>query len=264
MKPTIARNLVMRHGVAIGICPIEKDVIWQIIDHDHGNKGWSFPSESTIGKLVGVSERHVRTIVQQLESKKLIKVKRQFGFSNKYYYGGVKKKLAKFWNREQRREQKKEQPQKITPELQIRQPRNQSSGDPGTTVPPNTATAFNTACTYTKHDVKKKKSKRRQIKDQLEFNFNQPKEVVDHLRNIAAEDNEAATIVLMILEQLWNWGHKDEILKSWKWFLWAAWMWPAIVSRAWGEVKARQLEKGDIRKPGAILTLKIQEYSGKI
>lgn len=109
------------------------------------------------------------------------------------------------------------------------------------------------------------------FKKQMELNFKEPKQVVQHLREIAASGNgqavaAAADLTLRILEQLWQWGFIEETLKSWKWLLWAAWKWPKIVDEAWGEVKSQQLEYHNVRRPGALLTWKIKEYTanGKI
>lgn|SRR5574342_60312 len=101
-------------------------------------------------------------------------------------------------------------------------------------------------------------------KNQMQLDFKKPKEVVGHLREIASHEGNgkaAADIVLRILEQLWSWGFRDEILKSWKWYLYAAATWPAAVNQAWGEVKTRKLERGDVKNPGALLTYKIKEYT---
>jgi len=107
------------------------------------------------------------------------------------------------------------------------------------------------------------------LKKQLEMNFTEPKEVVAHLREIASngsEEKEAAGISLMVLEQLWNWHNdkkkaNEEFMKSWQWLFYAAEMWPTIVARAWGEVKSRKLEGENMKKPGAILTLRIKELT---
>lgn len=264
MTSSILRNLIMRYGVKLNLTLIERIVLWHIIDHDHNEKGFSFPSEATLAKIIGVSDRYIREIIGVLESKKkFITIKRKLGFSNQYRYSLAKKSFTKFWKREKIK--------KTNPGTIVRGGRNYSSGESGTPVPPNTAnnTANNTAYTYGNaktHTPSKKNQARMAIKNQLELNFDKPNQVVEHLREITTNGHEgkaAADLTLRILEQLWLWGFHDELLKSWKWFFYAAATWPATVSQAWGEIKDRKLRGENMKKPGAILTLRIKELTNE-
>lgn len=244
----------MRYGVQINLNAIEQSTLWQIIDHDHDNKGESFPSETRIAKFVGVSDRYIREIIGQLErKKKIITVKRKFGHPNKYKWEMLKKKLQPFWEGEHI----------LTQEPQFRIPRNPSSGESGTTVPgyPGTPVPPNTIRLY---EYAYGNAMKKTLKKLLEPKLENPKKVVEYLREIAAngsEGKEAAGITLMMLEQLWKWGFQKELMDSWKWFFYASITWPNVVQRAWAEVKDRKTRGENMKKPGAILTLRIKELA---
>ena len=107
------------------------------------------------------------------------------------------------------------------------------------------------------------------LKKQTTFDFTEPKQVVNHLREIAStndETSDAAGISIMMLEQLWKWHEEknranEELMKSWQWLFYAAAMWPTAVTAAWSEIKDRKLRGEAMKKPGAILTLKIKELT---
>ena len=86
---------------------------------DKDGKCW--PSEPTIASRTGISERHVRTCLRNLERFEYIEIERRPGLSHMY-------RIPRNWTAGVEID---------TPELDCRGPRNPTAGDPGTGVPPN-------------------------------------------------------------------------------------------------------------------------------
>ncbi len=91
-----------------------------------------------------------------------------------------------------------------------------------------------------------------------------PDAIAAYLRWLEEHGNgkaEPARLTLVALRQFWNWGLKDESVKSWEWMLYAAGRAPAQFERALGDTQSRQLEKGDLKKPGAYFTRLVKSYA---
>ncbi|MGL4863564.1 MAG: helix-turn-helix domain-containing protein [Cetobacterium sp.] len=75
----------------IDLKPMERLLYMVLARHSDNDSGESFPSEDTLCIKTGVKDkRTIRTYIESLEKKGLIKVKRQLGKSNRYFLKSLK------------------------------------------------------------------------------------------------------------------------------------------------------------------------------
>ena len=75
----------------IDLKPMERLLYMVLARHSDNDSGESFPSEDTLCVKTGVKDkRTIRTYIESLEKKGLIKVKRQLGKSNRYFLKSLK------------------------------------------------------------------------------------------------------------------------------------------------------------------------------
>lgn len=105
MKITVLANLMMRYGNKLGMTPTEKDVYWQLLDHDHDGKNYSYPGFLTLHDRTGIESRKgMSEIICSLESKKLLIVHRRAGKNNRYEFTLLRDKLLPYWEQELEKE----------------------------------------------------------------------------------------------------------------------------------------------------------------
>jgi len=135
MDPQLLKNILMRYGSQIGLKPNQKDVLWQLLDHDFTGKGYSFPSLQTIATRIGFeSEQGVRKVLKSIISMRPALIKRIEvpGKPCKYHFAGLISRLTPYHQRELRRSKKVRYQQTLTPKQTITP--EQSLSDPSTNV----------------------------------------------------------------------------------------------------------------------------------
>ena len=266
MEIHVLRNLVLRYGVELKLTAVEKELIWHLLDHDHNGKGYSYPSEVTISKRMGISERYVRRLITALWRKKnLISIQHKRGRSNEYRYHGIMKAMIPFLTSETVRSKNKVE--RSENQLSLLSDgsaplRNSSSAHSGTPVPPNSSINSSNKLVSNVRSETHETSLKNQFQ-KLATN----EQIIAHLRSLAASGNgeaDSASKTLMLLEQLWEWNATGEIKKSWAWFQSCARKYPHAFDRAFSELKTRMSSASSLkplRAPGAYFTTLVKSYA---
>lgn len=101
MEIYVLKSLMMRYGSKIGLTAAERDLIWHMLDHDFDGKGYCWPSLQRLAERCGVSSTQaIRYRLKKLEKKRVLEIERSEGFSNKYSWNGLIKKLAPYAEKE--------------------------------------------------------------------------------------------------------------------------------------------------------------------
>lgn len=273
IKVEILRNLLLRYGAELGLKSQEVWLLWHMLDHDFDGVGYSFPSELRLAARMGLkcdsTSKHgkagmmkeVRKWIQRLEEKHLIHVTRRRGKPNRYRYYGLIKKLLPFHDAELGRTKKKlakvdARQATLSFERGANAPhvRGDCPSQRGANAPPNSSMNSSMNSLTNERD--------NEFKDELklgERDFKTAKDVVEFLRelvcNSSPEISTAASAVLLLLEELWNLKQQAEVVKSWRWFFYAAKTRPQSFNRAFSIMRQRvQSDRGKLNSPGAYFT----------
>ncbi len=129
-KPQLSGNLAIVPAAAVFDQRLSNaDIrVFNALSAYANKEGWCWPATPTLADRTGMSERHIRTSLRNLETFDYVETKKRPGQSNIYriprnHTAGVPRKQAAGVEPD---------PGTILPE-----PRKQAAGDPGTILPPN-------------------------------------------------------------------------------------------------------------------------------
>lgn len=279
IKIEVLRNLLLRYGGKIGLKPQEILLAWHMLDHDFDGVGYSYPGELRLAERMGfVSQpgsahgdasrmKAVSKWIKRLESKHLIHVTRRQGFKNRYRYYGLIKRLLPFYDEELGRAKKK------VAKVDVRQAtlpldrgvnappqRGKRPSHRGVNAPLNSSSNSSTNSLTNENDNDFKNDPTKDDFKLDERKFQTPTEVVEFLRSFLCdpvkEFSVAADVTLRLLEELWKLNQPAEVMKSWRWFFYAAKTRPQAFDRAFSIMRQRvaQSSRGALRNPGAYFT----------